>query len=332
MKKSLVALAALSALASTGAFAQSSVTISGDLSFGALNNTARTGNSGSSTTNTVTRTNAYDAVDTFNSNRINVIAVEDLGGGLKVTGRVDNRLNTSNTARNTGDMFIQVDGGFGSVKIVQYTFASHAGWNSGASRTVSATSTTAQSLSGKVAAYSTPTMSGLTASAAVDLDTSTSSVGKNGWGVKFVYAAGPVGAQLSYTLAPTAASTDVASKVTGLAVSYDFGVAKVFYNQTNVTAGKNGSGAGAATASTNVARTGNSLSAAFPMGAATLKAGYLNNKGDSTNQNTFDRATVGVDYALSKRTSLIAEFGQDKQAVTGANRASNSFVGVAHTF
>jgi len=230
MKKSLVALAALAA---TGAFAQSSVTISGNLSFGALTNTARDANA------TTTKTTIYGGIDTTNANRVNVIAVEDLGGGLKVTGRVDNRLTPLNAARATGDMFVQIDGGFGSIKVGQYTYASNAAWNAGAANTVSTVATSAQNLSTSIASYTTPAIAGLTASAALDLDTSGNSVGKDGWGLKFNYAAGPIGAQVSYTQAPKLASTATLSpiKVMSLAVSYDLGVAKVYFNQSDVRAG-----------------------------------------------------------------------------------------------
>ncbi len=330
MKKSLVALAALAA---TGAFAQSTATISGNLSFGHQVNTART-------VAAIAKSTAIGPVDNFNSNRITLTAVEDLGGGLKATGVIDNRLTTANAARGTGDMFVKVEGGFGAVQIGQYTFASHAGWNAGASRTASALATAAQSLSANVISYTTPSISGLTVSAAVDLDTSTGGVGKDGWGLKANYAAGPLAAQMSYTTAAktTAAMTPVT--VLGLAASYDLGVAKVFYNQTDSRAGNNSAavttaaylaantGAGAGTIN---AHKGSSLSVTVPMGAATLKAGFVNRKGDS-NATIIDRSMVGVDYALSKRTSLIAEFGQDKQAVTGADRATNSFVGVLHSF
>jgi len=334
MKKSLVALAALAA---TGAFAQSSVTISGNLSFGALTNTAR------DVTATTTKTTTYGGIDTTNANRVNVIAVEDLGGGLKVTGRVDNRLTTLNATRGTGDMFVQVDGGFGSFKIGQYTYASNAAWNAGAANTVSTVSTTAQNLSTSIASYTTPAIAGLTASAALDLDTSGNSVGKDGWGLKFNYAAGPIGAQVSYTQAPKLASTATLSpiKVMSLAVSYDLGVAKVFFNQSDVRAGgltiaQTAAGYYSTTTLGSIgaavsANKQTSLSATIPVGAAVLKAGYINRKGD-TNVTIIDRAMVGVDYALSKRTTLVAEMGQDKQAVTGANRATNSFVGINHSF
>ena len=294
-----------------------------------LTNTAR------ATTPTYIKTTAFVGHDTTNANRITFTSVEDLGGGLKFTGRFDQRTNPQGGFRTTGDMFAQVEGGFGTVKVGQYTFASHAGYNAGAANTVSALSTTAQSLSGQVAAYTTPTFAGFSASAAMDLERSENTVGKDGWGLKFNYATGPVTAQLSYTVAPKLATTDVASRVTGLGVIYDLGVAKVYYNQTDTRAGVTGAAAGTTTAirgtTDNLARKGVALSVAIPVGAATLKAGFMNNKGDTT-VTVVDRAMAGVDYALSKRTNLIAEFGQDKQAVTGANRATNSFVGIAHSF
>ena len=330
------------------------MTLSGNLSFGQLVNTARTvkltSASSSVNTDSVSKTATIAGVDTINSNRFTMTAVEDLGGGLKLTGVIDNRLTTAMTDRNTGDMFVKVEGGFGAVQVGQFTFASHAGWNAGASRSVSALSTAAQSLTPNVAVYTTPSFSGLTAPAAIDMDTSAGGVGKDGWGVKFNYAAGPIGAQLSYTIAPKVTSSMTPVKVTGLAASYDFGVVKVFYNQTDSRAGNNSVAptangylaanlttdaytyvGGTAGSGTINAHKGNSLSVSVPMGAATLKAGFVNRKGD-TNVSIVDRSTVGVDYALSKRTTLIAEFGQDKQAVTGANRSTNSFVGVLHSF
>jgi len=332
MKKSLVALAALTA---TGAFAQSTATISGNMSFGHIVNTART-------VAAIAKTSSIGPVDNFNANRITLTASEDLGGGLRATGVIDNRLTTANAARNSGDMFVRVQAPFGTVQVGQYTFASHAGWNAGASRAVSATATAAQSLTPNVISYTSPTIGGLTAAAALDFDVSTGGAGKDGWGLKFNYAAGPLAAQMSYTTASKTTATMIPIKVTGLAASYDFGIAKVFYNQTDSRAGNNSvavaagapaylAASTAAGAGSVSAHKGNSLSVSVPMGAASLKAGFVNRKGD-TNATIVDRATVGVDYALSKRTSLVAEFGQDKQAVTGADRAMNSFVGLTHSF
>ena len=48
------------------------------------------------------KTTIIGPVNTSSSNRIVVTATEDLGGGLKATGMIENRLDTRNTARNSG--------------------------------------------------------------------------------------------------------------------------------------------------------------------------------------------------------------------------------------
>ena len=67
------------------------------------------------------------------------------------------------------------------------------------------------------------------------------------------------------------------------------------------------------------------------MKAATLRFGMVDRKND-TNNTIIDRTSFGVDYALSKRTTLVAEFGTSKQAVSGTNKETDSFIGVNHSF
>ena len=74
MKKTLVALAALAATAS---FAQSSVTITGNLDF-AYSNTTGTSLTNNGTTFATT-------TGTGSTSVINLDAIEDLGGGMKAT-------------------------------------------------------------------------------------------------------------------------------------------------------------------------------------------------------------------------------------------------------
>lgn len=76
MKKSLVALAALAA---TSAFAQSSVTLSGNIDFAYANVGGTQLWAKGSTVSTT--------VGTASTSVINIVAVEDLGGGMKVTGK-----------------------------------------------------------------------------------------------------------------------------------------------------------------------------------------------------------------------------------------------------
>jgi len=131
MKKSLVALAAL---ASVSAFAQSSVTLSGNMDVAGVNyGGTQTGAKGTSFTT---------GAGTSSTSVINIIAVEDLGGGIKVTGKygidprtltddslaVTNNPRTDTTSTNnpqatkvTGlsrdEAFIGIEGAFGTIKM-----------------------------------------------------------------------------------------------------------------------------------------------------------------------------------------------------------------------
>jgi len=123
MKKSLIALAALAASA---AFAQSSVTLSGNLDFAFGNQ------SGGSTVKSASTVSTNSI--TSSTSVINIIAVEDLGDGLKATAKygldpralIDN--NTKSGAKtlaadggyaslNRDEAFVGLSGGFGTVKL-----------------------------------------------------------------------------------------------------------------------------------------------------------------------------------------------------------------------
>jgi len=129
MKKTLVALAAL---ASVSAFAQTTVTLSGNMDVaGATISGTQTGQKGSSFTTTT---------GTSSTSVINLIAVEDLGGGRKITAKygLDPRSLTNDTYAVTNnayqttsynpqgntvtglardEAFIGIEGSFGSLKL-----------------------------------------------------------------------------------------------------------------------------------------------------------------------------------------------------------------------
>ncbi len=125
MKKTLIALAALAATAS---FAQSSVTLSGNLDFASVN---VGGTQAASKGSTITTT-----AGTSSTSVIRFIAVEDLGGGLKATAQYnfdprslsnDALVNTLNSATaptantTTGlsrdELFVGLSGGFGNIRL-----------------------------------------------------------------------------------------------------------------------------------------------------------------------------------------------------------------------
>jgi len=287
------------------------------------------------------------ALDGFNSNNFTISATEDLGGGLKATAYMMQRKDKSGADSTTGDFYVRLAGAFGTVQTGQYTWASYAGWNAFGSRSSSGLNGTAGAGVGgsNTFEYITPNISGLTVSIAMTAkpaaNTSTAAslpFAKNGSGIKVNYVNGPLSLVAFRTSSATASTTDLeAAKVSSVGAMYDFGMAKVFWNAYSQSAGQSLTSANAI--ATRVDETGNSLSVQVPVGAATLKAGFINrgkNTGtaatSSATPGAFDKSSVGVDYALSKRTTLIADYATSKQAVAGTFKSTNYFVGVQHTF
>ncbi len=122
MKKTLIALAAL---ASTAAFAQSSVTISGRIDLGHANlKTTTTPTEGGAATlaSTVKGSSLSGDQHGRTTSRLTFSGVEDLGGGLKAAFNYEVRLNPDNTGDGNGmggtrNAFLNLSGGFGSVTV-----------------------------------------------------------------------------------------------------------------------------------------------------------------------------------------------------------------------
>jgi len=339
MKKSLVALAALAASA---AFAQSSVTLSGGMSMGVQQSTVRAVDG--TVAGQLTRIAGADIVT---GNSVYFTAVEDLGGGLKVTGQIQQRLGATaggvttapsdnqNAWLATGDLFVQVDAGFGSIKAGKYTFASNAGYNTFGVRALTSLAVTAAAPGAggdNTIQYTTPSISGLTATIGVSVPGT--KVGQDpAIGLKLNYAAGPLSLQLAQTSSvngDTRAANGPVSYVaaTGKATvstlggNYDFGAAKLSASYFRRTADL-------PVAPTAPDANGFSAGIAVPVGAATFKAGVMNN---AKTDLLVDRTSYGVDYSLSKRTMLIAEYARDKRAASNDQATNNYFVGLSHTF
>ena len=335
MKKTLIALAVLAV--SGAAFAQSTATISGSISVGIMD----TGAAG-----------AKAAVAKLGGgvNAININTTEDLGGGL--TGGFTSQIRfdpaTGDRASSgTGNALFHaanayIGGGFGTVRVGKIAEISNcafdpwgctggAGVIAGASGQVSGL-IAAQTIANAVS-YATPTIAGFSGTYQTSVSTRTNERSV----LSLNYANGPLAAQflqsknsantaadaLTVTAANSVVSnvtnnggiTDVAGKGTSVAASYDLGVAKIaaFNAKTEDAAGvttKNISG----------------LTASVPMGAYTLLAGYAKDKKAAATADT--KVGLGVNYALSKRTTLGADvFKQD--AVGGS---TGYVVRVGHAF
>lgn len=341
MKKSLVALAALAASA---AFAQSSVTLSGTVDLGVEKQSA---------TGALQFTTSASGTTNFTMS-----GSEDLGNGLKANFKVStsfdssylasgvNYVNQNDTiptasakygslppAIGNNDMFVELAGGFGSMKLgrsLDPVFATIQTANG----TKGVTSFTSKNgvLDGNGVyianqmLYTTPTVSGL--SAQLSFAGSELRNTKNNTGYSVNYAAGP----LSVGFASSTVNTDGASglanfssstaangtlrkgyAVKALSGAYDAGVAKVFLTGTQRTEGKG---------SFNLGTT-------VPMGSGFLWADY------TVNNNTVGAITdaaatqLGYKYSLSKRTTAYAQFGTKK--VAGATSQGYG-AGIQHNF
>jgi len=348
--------------AQTGAFAQSTVTLTGGVSAGVMQNTIRkdTGLSAG----TITRVAGSDNVT---ANSLYFSASEDLGGGMKVsvmnqqrfgvnpTGAPGSDNNVVLTGSAGGDMWVQVEGGFGTIKAGKFTFGSNAGYNTFGYRAISAIGVTAAAagLGGSgdnILQYTTPDFNGFKVWLGAGL--AAQKAGQDpAIGVRVTYDQGPLNLHVVHTSSinggdtaadvtlnsglsyptngtPTAvkwASYAATGKVTvdTIAANYDLGMAKVSASYFRRTAD-----APLSTPTTPDA-SGYSVGLAVPVGAATFKAGVMNN---SKTDLLLDRTSYGVDYALSKRTTLIAEYARDKRALSGDSATNNYYVGVYHSF
>jgi predicted porin len=323
MKKTLIALATLAAAGT--AFAQSSVTISGSISAGIMDTGAP---------------NARPVVSHLGNgaNAININTVEDLGGGMRAgfTSQIrfngatgdTNSTNSGQTSTTNGALFhaanAYVSGGFGTIRVGKIAEASTCGldpWACGGGAAlqggvgIGSGTTTRATVSGITGAgsqansvsFATPTINGFSAS----YQTTMSDRANERSVLSVNYAKGPLtllamsiegsGSNValesvaSNTAAGVTAGTDK-GKHTAVGGSYNFGVATV--SLVNSVSKNN-------TVATGLNKDVMSLGLTVPMGAYTILAGY--NK-DSKAAATADTLTsVGVNYALSKRTIIGAD-------------------------
>jgi predicted porin len=333
MKKTLIALAAM---ATTTAFAQSTVTLSGNVKAGL----AQTKYSGAATGNG-SATGLADG-----SSRFILSGSEDLGGGLRANFQVDTRFriddngNAAAGAANLtasplagGATFIGLSGKFGNLQIGKLDTHYCLGSDTHGTRATALQASScgllgyvngggaAQSIANAsravtVTRYTSPNFSGLTfqGTYSTSFSSSEGAVGKTSGGnatnVRADYVKGPLTAGLSVWQAKgedqTATAARTGQKATTLAVNYNLGVATL-----GLTWDKSAQRAAAANvaAFTDTERTVTSFPVTVPMGAGSVlftysKAGNTKT-GSTTNANTgATLVSFGYDYALSKRTTV----------------------------
>ncbi len=346
MKKTLVAIAALSAI---GAFAQSSVTLGGAVDLRLAQGNGSVSNKTQLTKNGVTSSKLY------------ISATEDLGGGLKANIFMDADLNPDNgtgggtsldnqgsVAGNGGLIFnrkstISLMGGFGEVRLGRdytphfwnYTFYDPFGTQGVASNlaltgsTGGATTVRASNTIG----YLTPNFGGFSGQIMTYFGENNSNtpgpVGNNagsGNSLRVSFVQGPINVGLSWGRTNTSSSTDVTS--TSLGGSYDLGIAKIM---------------GSYNVDANTGRPdtrGFVFGATAPLGAGLLKAAF--SQTDNGNNGIGKQFGIGYEYNLSKRTGVYATVATINNsntafsangAVTRVGDGSTGFdLGVKHSF
>ena len=355
MKKTLVAIAALAA---TGAFAQSTVTVSGIVNYGMHNN--------------VDKTTSYGGLK-GDRNNLTFGVVEDLGGGSNATATLQFRFLSSNGAAgyaNTGNspdaglgatQFEQVAIGYnspmGSVRVGRFTNAlgvadvhvfEDSKYGTNAARAAYGR------LSNQIQ-ITTPSFSGFQA-ALIGAQGSSNTWGNPGGatgagfvtGVNyanqvFANANGSKGTQdfssivLNYTNGPLfvqyADINGIAyEKATKLSATYNFGVAKAYVSQYNQKHDITTSAATTAAWDTPVTTTaGTGLKAhksteygvSAPYGKFTFRAGIQTNDTDltATAGTKVGKKAIGFEYALSKRTQLQYQRMSVKNGVASSEKA-----------
>jgi len=293
MKKTLIALAAVAV--SSAAMAQ--VTISGNVD-------ARYETSKSSTAAAAKGFLISDA-------QLNFAATEDLGGGLKAAAKftIDGFTSDNSSATTKGDgIDISLAGDFGSVIFSSRDSSDYLGndlvtdqlkgsaggvYNGGVQDRIT---------------YTSPTISGIRFQVTMqdgDIGTATTHDNKSNL-YEIYYANGPISADFGALTTKKSTNAD-SDGGTRFRVGYNFGVAAVSYGEINA---KDAAGAkDKATA----------WSVSVPMGAVSLSYAYATIKDAASAKR--DGAAFSATYALSKRTSLIAQqVNYENADITNAKR------------
>lgn len=332
MKKSMLALAVLSAFASA-ASAQSSVTLSGGIDAA------------------IQRQGGEWQMSTGNSGRTNftLSGREDLGGGMYAFFTLNHRFRQGTGANNSADFWRQtwvgLGGGFGNVRLgrmlpVLQTF--NGDFDPFGTETVGSTHTgglNAGSTNARInnaIYYTSPSLGGLTVHANIAAGDNNRTGAERPVGLGVNYAAGPLRVAAAYD------RNGNDHKTTGLYGSFNAGFA------TFMAQWEKGDCSGATVsqptgsivatdlvltcASASTVDAGDakrwSLGARVPMGAATLKVGYNNNSDEE-----WKKFGVGLDYSLSKRTIVYTDAGKiSGDGATSDAKKARFDVGIWHKF
>jgi len=358
MKKTLIALAAV-AVTST---AMAQVTLSGTFDFSPMSTGKLTTQAASGgTAETAVKTSTTGSTASWATNDIRFKAVEDLGGGLSLTAYISQ--GTFGNGFVARDNYVDLAGGFGSIRIGRFhpsingyatdgagttntagttygmgggggTFSGTAGET--ASLTMTAGSFQRQS---NLVQYTSPNMNGFTASVLYANTTSDSSVlagevkvGQTG--LNLSYSAGPLKAYIGMNdrdvdavgTSTTAFGDKIAASYDYVGASYDLGVAKISASHATR---KDTTTVTAGTATINSDISMNAFGVSVPVGAMTLTASTYSgtdarNAGVATDDMKLSGNQFSLSYPMSKRTSLYAVVGENNVKRDAGSTAATS--------
>ena len=354
MKKSFVTAAVLAA--TTGAFAQSSVTLYGRLDLGMSNNknTANAGGVGIVPNTTAKSFSLAGAQGVRTGGRLGVRGTEDLGGGLKAGFNIETQVNPDSSASTFGTTRngnLSLAGGFGTITIGTFdnAFDDVRGYSASTAGVAGGdflAKTSGAFIDGRsqnALAYRSPAMGGFYVRADVlrqKIDTTTTTPGVRDLGYIFAagYDNGPLSALLAFgggknIVLP--ANTGIKATDLGFGVSYDLGIAVPYFQY------EQAKGAAIPAPGYNKVRSFE-LGSKFPLGAftpyITLSAGKASNQAGSTGK--LRGFQIGTTYDISKRTYVYTALGTDKTtqanvapgATTGFSKNSGYALGLVHSF
>jgi len=287
-------------------------------------------------------------------NAINIGTREDLGGGLR--GGFDSQIRFNaqtgdvNSAGNGNALFHSINtfisGGFGTARVGKIVEAGTCGMDpwacgggAGLQAGVGVSALTGATAVSNAVSYTSPTISGFSAGYLTSLTGPTERANERET-LNINYANGPL--QLTFIDikgsgntalngafgAAISAPADAATKNQAVGASYDFGVARLMLVNSVAK-----SATGVKTADIT------SIGATVPMGVYTILAGYNKAKtgtGYTATEKNDTKIAVGVNYALSKRTTLGADVfkAEGLDPVNGSKGDSGTGFGIRarHTF
>ena len=349
MKKSLVAIAVLAA--STGAFAQSTVTIYGRLDLGMASNktTSNVGGVGIVPNTTAKSFSLAGAQSVRTGSRLGVRGTEDLGGGLKASFNIETNVDPDSSAKTFGTTRLanlNLEGGFGTLTIGTFDnalddvrgYSASTGSVAGGDFLSNNTGAAIGGRSENSLGYRSPAFGGFYLRGNL-VNQKIDPVSKTtGFIAAVGYDNGPLSALVAIGNGKNLvlpAGTGTKANDLGFGLSYDLGVAVPYFQYEQV---KSSLVPGPGYTKVRAFEVGSK----FPMGAftpyITLSSGK--SKTDAGALDKFRGFQIGTTYDISKRTYVYGALGSDKKSqstvaagTTGTLTKNTGYaLGLVHSF